>query len=149
MLETKQVTVKTQKGEEKTYTISKVPATVGRELVAVYPVSAMPKIGEYKTNHQMMLKMMSYVSVDLSIPGGATVTQYLNTEAMVNNHVPDWECLGRLEMEMIEYNFSFFGNGGSSNFLKNLPLMAEAFITKILMASSARSSQKEKQPSTN
>jgi len=35
----------------------------------------------------------------------------LSTRALVDNHVPDWETLARIEMAMMEYNEVFSATG--------------------------------------
>lgn len=125
----------------KTYRISKFPATVGREIVAKYPVSNMPKLGDYKISEEIMLKLMSYVEVvlpDRSIR--------LSTQELVNNHVPDWEVLAQLEWEMLSYNCSFLTNGKSLSFFEKLAHLAEQKISEILTASLGKSSARAKQP---
>lgn len=144
MLEPKTITLKTQAGADKDYVISKFPAVAGREIVAKYPLSAMPKLGDYAVNEETMLKLMAYVGVqagDKIIP--------LTTRALVDNHVPDWETLARIELTIMEYNCSFFAKGVISNFLGDITLKAKALITKILMDSSVQSFLKEKQPTKN
>lgn len=94
------------------YTISRLPAVAGREILAKYLGGTMPKIGDYKDNHESMLKMMKYVAVEID-----GELQTLQTQALIDNHIPDTECLLRLEIEMIRHNTSFFGNAGSSNLL--------------------------------
>lgn len=94
------------------YTISRLPAVAGREILAKYLGGTMPKVGDYKDNHESMLKMMKYVAVEID-----GELQTLDTQALIDNHIPDTECLLRLEIEMIRHNTSFFGNAGSSNLL--------------------------------
>ena len=94
------------------YTISRLPAVAGREILAKYLGGTMPKVGDYKDNHESMLKMMKYVAVEID-----GQLQTLQTQALIDNHIPDTECLLRLEIEMIRHNTSFFGNAGSSNLL--------------------------------
>ena len=94
------------------FTISRLPAVAGREILAKYLGGTMPKIGDYKDNHESMLKMMKYVAVEID-----GQLQTLQTQALIDNHIPDTECLLRLEIEMIRHNTSFFGNAGSSNLL--------------------------------
>ena len=139
MLEPKEVVLKTQSGEERTYTISKFPAIAGREIIAQYPVSAIPKIGEYKTNEELMLKLMAFVSVPTD--GGEIK---LTSRALVENHVPDWETLVKLEKSMIEYNCSFFGNGKSLNFLEGLAEKGLASVVEMLTGLLAQSLQVDK-----
>lgn len=89
----------------KTYLLGKFPATVGREILMQYPTSAMPKIGDYKTNHALMLRIMSYVGVQVE---GREEPLMLTTEALVNNHVTNAETLVKLEWAMVQHNFDFF-----------------------------------------
>lgn len=141
MLEPKEITVQTQKGEDKVFILSKFPAVAGREIVAKYPVSAMPKLGDYAVNEETMLKLMTYVSVPTD--GGSLA---LSTRALVDNHVPDWETLAKLEWAMMEYNCSFFGNGRASSFFEGIAQKLQQFLMKTLTDSLAQSSQKTKQP---
>ena len=63
MIEPKEITVETQKGEKRVYILSKFPAVQGREIIAKYPLSAMPKLGDYAVNEETMLKLMAFVAV--------------------------------------------------------------------------------------
>lgn len=139
MLEPKDITIKDQAGNDRTYVISKFPAIAGREIVAKYPLSNIPKLGEYTQSEEVMLKLMCYVAVPL--PNGPMA---LTTRALVDNHVPDWEVLARIEWAMLEYNTSFFGKGLNSNFLESISQKAVAKISEILIPLLARSSQTAK-----
>lgn len=142
LLEPKQIVIKTQKGEDKTFIISKFPAVAGREIVAKYPLSAMPKLGEYQVNEETMLKLMAYVAVPRD--GGEPLQ--LTTRALVDNHVPDWETLAKIEIEAMGYNCSFFGDGRASNLFEGIAQKLPALITKILTDSLQQLSAKSKQP---
>ncbi|EKC9955256.1 hypothetical protein OQO23_004137 [Salmonella enterica] len=133
-----------QDGNERTYIISKFPAIEGREIVCKYPVSAMPKVGDYAVNEETMLKLMSCVAVDIN---GTPLR--LTTRALVNNHCPDWEVLGRVEMAMMEYNVSFFAKGRSLLSSGGLKAKLLPLITKTLTVLSAQLSQKGGPRSTN
>lgn len=145
LLEPKPIELAGQDGVVRHYTLSKFPAVEGREIVAKYPLSAMPKLGDYKVSEEIMLKLMAFVAVETS-PGQQL---QLTTKALVNNHVPDWEVLARLEWAMLEYNCSFFGNGLNSDFFANIRAKAPQWISQILTALSDQSSQADKPPSTN
>lgn len=145
MLQPKEVTIETQAGETRVYVLSKFPAVQGREIIAKYPISAMPKLGDYAVNEETMLKLMSFVAV----PRETGEPLRLTTRALVDNHVPDWETLARIEMAMMEYNCSFFGNGQGSTFFEAIARKAQALITKTLMDLSEQSSRRDKQRSTN
>jgi len=92
--------------DDRTFILSKFPAVAGREIIANYPTSALPKLGDYKINEAMMLKLMCYVGV----PKGDTVLR-MDSQPMIDNHVGSWETLIKVEAAMIEYNCSFFQNG--------------------------------------
>ncbi|MGJ0509061.1 MAG: hypothetical protein ACR652_18460 [Methylocystis sp.] len=146
MLEPKSIEVQTQAGVTRTYTISKFPAVAGREIVAKYPLSGMPKLGDYAVNEETMLKLMAFVAA--TPPSGGDPVQ-LTTRALVDNHVPDWETLAKLEIAMMEYNVSFFGNGRASGFFEGIAQKLPALLTKILTDSLRQLSEKNKQRSTN
>ena len=124
----------------KEYVISKLPATVAREILFLYPSSNIPKIGDYATSERIMLLLMSYVGVrvgDSIIP--------LKTKELVNNHVPDAETLILIEKEMFKYNYSFFQNGNASTFLTILEKRATTKGIEILTTLLERLSQAGKQ----
>ena len=143
MIEPKEIKVAGIDGAEKAYIISKLPATVGREVVAQYPVSAMPKVGDYQVNEQIMLKLMKHVAVVTD--NGTELT--LSTKALIDNHCADWQVLAKLEMAMLEYNTSFFGDGKVSKLLDGFAETVPALITKILTDSLEQLLATEKQHS--
>ena len=142
LLQPKEVEIDLPDGGTKTYILSKFPAIQGREIIAKYPLSAVPKLGDYAVNEETMLKLMAFVAV----PGASGDPLQLTTRALVDNHVPDWETLARLEMAMLEYNVSFFGNGKGSTFFDAIAAKAQALLTKTLTDFSVQLSQKAKQP---
>ena len=142
LLEPKEILVKTLAGEERTYIISKFPAVAGREIIAQYPTSILPKIGDYALNEQIMLKVMAYVAV----PREGKEPLTLATRALVDNHVPDWETLARLELAVMDYNCSFFRSGAASTFFSALGNRAGKKITEMLTGLLASLSVPEKRP---
>lgn len=144
MIEPKQIDVKLPEGGTKQYTISKIPAIPAREIIAKYPLSGLPKVGDYAVNEETMLKMLAYVSVDIS---GSKLA--LTTKELINNHVPDWETLARIEVAMLEYNCSFFRNGKVSTFLNSITKGLNKSIIEMLTASLQRLLEAEKRPSKN
>lgn len=129
----------------KVYILSNFPAVQGREIVALYPLSGLPKIGDYAVNEKTMFKLMNFVAVK-DVNGSPL---RLSTEALVNNHVPNFETLLKIEMAMMEKNCSFFRNGKSWDFLENLGQLFLSKLQEMLTHSSLQSSPPEKQPSTN
>lgn len=145
LLETKEISLTTQAGVVKTFLLSKFPAVAGREIISKYPLSNIPKLGEYQQSEETMLKLMSYVAVVTD--DGAQIR--LSTRALVDNHAADWETLAKLEWAQLEYNVSFFGKGGSSDFFENLSKQAATWISQTLIPLLAQSSQAAKQRSEN
>ena len=139
MIEPKQVTIKTQAGDERVYTIGKFPAMAGREIITQYPVTAAPKIGDYEANQKMMLKLMAYVEV-----AAGDIPLKLDSQAAIDNHVPDWQTLMKLEKEVLEYNCSFFAQGKLLVFLEGLAAQALPSIIKTLTDSLQQSLQADK-----
>ena len=129
----------------KIFILSKFPAVVGREIIAKYPISNMPKFGDYEQSKEIMLKLMNYVAVTLS----EGVEVRLSTEQLINNHCESWETLIKLEAKMMEYNCSFFQNGKGLAFLKKLETFAREKITEILTHLSGNLSQGNKQHTGN
>lgn len=144
LLEPNEVEIETAKGESKKFILSKFPAIAGREIVSQYPVTGMPKIGEYKSNEEIMLKLMKFVAVPTE-SGEMT----LSTQALIDNHVPDWETLAKLEVKMMEYNCSFFGNGKASTFFDSILQTTQQLIIQTLTDLLEQSSVQGKQPLKN
>lgn len=144
MLQPKEVSIKTQDGSERVYVLSKFPAIAGREIIAKYPLSAMPKLGDYAVNEETMLKLMGYVAVNID---GKPLQ--LTTRALVDNHVPDFETLMRIEVAMMEYNVSFFGNGLASGSFEGLARKAISWIVRTLTDSLPPSVVQDLQRSVN
>lgn len=145
MIDPKEITIESPNGTARVFVLSKFPAIQGREIIAKYPISAMPKLGDYAVNEETMLKLMSFVGV----PRDTGEPLRLTTRALIDNHCGDWETLARVEMAMMEYNCSFFGNGKGSTFLEAITRKAQQLLTKTLTDLSAQSSPKEKRRSTN
>lgn len=147
LLKPKTVTVTDADGQAHEYTISRLPATVGREVLAKYPVGIMSKGGTYSVSEEAMLLLMTYVAKDID---GNLLR--LKTKALIDNHVPDTECLVRLELEMIGYNTSFFGGAGSQGFQDFLLAKIQTLLPSImqtLTASLQQSSPQDSQRSRN
>jgi hypothetical protein len=143
-LKAKEVTVTSRDGEELVYTISRFPAVAGREIVANYPLTAIPKASDYGANEAIMLKLMCYVGKQI----GDNVVP-LKTKALVDNHVPDFETLVKLEIEMMRYNTSFFQDGVASTFLSGIVRKALASATPQLTILLQPLLERIKQRSTN
>ena len=135
MLEPKEIEI-----EGRMYRISKFPAWDGREIVTQYPLTGMPKIGDYKANAEIAQKLMRFVE---AITANGTAIKLSNID-LINNHVPSWEAQLKIEWAMMEYNCSFFQGGRISTFFGDLSQKLPAFLSKMLTAFSEQSSPKKK-----
>lgn len=144
LLKPKEFVVNDMDGVPVTVTLSRFDAVVGREILAKYPMSALPKLGDYAINEETMLKLMSYVAVDS--PNGLL---RLSTRALIANHTHDAETLMKIEMAMLEYNCNFFQKGRISDFLGEFVQMIIAKISAISIPSSEQSLTPEKPVSTS
>ena len=145
LIKPKNITVKDCDGGEHAFVISRLPATVGREILAKYPVSNIPKIGDYGVSTEAMQLMMKYVGIERD---DGSVLRF-STQALIDNHVPDGEALIRLELEMLRYNTSFFGLAGNSDFVGSLLQKYLPLIIKTVTDSLPPSLLNGSQPSQN
>lgn len=129
-----------------TFVLHKLPATIGREIVAKYPTANLPKLGDYGVSEATMLKLLAHVGVRIE---GRNEPLMLTSRALVDNHAGSWEVLARLEWAMLEYNCSFFENGLTSASLQSLVEKARPFLSQMLTALSEQSSAAAKPPFEN
>ena len=146
LIEPKTHPVKMPDGTERTFVLSKFPAIAGREIIALYPVTNIPKVGEYQQSEEIMLKLMAYVAVQ---PAGGSDPIRLTTAALVNNHVGDALTLMGLEAAMLDYNFGFFARGKLSGFLESFTPKVATWITQTLIPLLGASLQTGKPHGTN
>lgn len=149
LIEPTEITLTDGSKKERKFILSKMPAFEGMEIMARYPTSlamgVIPKIGDWQVVREMQLMIMKYVAVDI----GNGIQQPLLTQALIDNHTGDWECLAKLLKAEVAYNNSFFRDGTISSFLNEAFQIAVAKISEILTQSSVPSSPTEKQPSTS
>jgi len=127
----KEIQITDLDGEVKTFIVSRFPATVGREILAKYPVANTPKLGDYGVSTDAMKLLMKYVAV----PREDGNHLPLSTNDLINNHVPDGQTLIKLEFEMLRYNTDFFGKGSSQDLVGSLIRKYLPLITSTLMDS--------------
>lgn len=132
-------------GEELKFNIGKFPATVGREIITQYPINNIPKVGSYLQSEEIMLKLMRFVE---RVYDDKDPIPLVN-KTLIDNHIPSWEVLIKIEAFVIDYNCSFFELGKVLSSLKEWKALAEPKNIKTLMDSLVSLSQAGKQPSKN
>lgn len=140
LLEPKEVEI-----DGKKFVLSKFPAFDGREIILHYAKAHILNMNDVQKQEDIVIKLMNFVAIKLE--DGRQVR--LSTKALINNHLPGWETLAKIEAEMMTYNCSFFQNGEGWNFLKRLETFAQNKITEMLMALSQKLSIATKQHSGN
>lgn len=149
LIEPKEVIVPDGNGQPRKFHVSKMPAWDGLEIMARYPTSlvtatAVPKLADWETIKDLQFKILKYVAVEIN---GRLLP--LSTQALIDNHAGDWECLARLIAEEVKYNNRFFRDGTISRFFAEAFQIALAKISETLTQSSAPSSPTAKPASTN
>lgn len=141
----KPFTAKDGDGQEKNFIISKFDCVFGREVAYNCVVTALPKVGDYMANEDLMMRALAYAAVvneeGTEIP--------LKSKALVLNHCTDWVMLKAVHDQLLEYNDSFLLVGTVSTFFETVAQMCLAKVSEILTPSSDSSLTAEKQPSTN
>ena len=119
----------------KDFLIHKFTALAGREILLGYgdalkaAVSgSIPFDKLYASNEVYLKKLMSFVSVIM--PSGNPIA--LSTNALIDNHISSWEDLVKIEMEVLNYNCSFFPIGEIFQNLKDLAANLNAQSKKTL-----------------
>ena len=135
LIKPKDFIVEDSEGQKLTFILSNFPAVEGREIIAKYPTSNLPKVGDYAVSEETMFKLMGYVAVRKG-----DVLIRLTTRDLVNNHCPDTEVLMKIEAAMMEKNYSFFRDGRSFDFLERLVQAILLKISEISIRSSEPSS---------
>ena len=142
MLESKEITLQTDKGEDRKFILQKIPyLDGGREICTQFIPTAAPKVGDYALNELLAQKMFKYIQV-VTEAGPLALT----TKDLVNNHITDFQLGITLEKEMLQYNFGFFDPAKISAFLKTLSAKAVQSILPILTELRAQLSPKDAQP---
>lgn len=95
------------------FIISKMPCTVAQEVLFNLPTGLIPLLSNFSKSEEMAFKMLSYcerVYTDRpNVP--------LKSKVLIDNHVPDFNTLIKLEQEVLQYNFDFFASERVLNFL--------------------------------
>lgn len=112
----------------KTYTLNKFKATVGRRIVAQYPLTAMPKMASYDQNEEVMLLLMSHVEVHTS--SGLKIP--LTTKDLVDNHVESWDDLVSIEYQTLKFNCPFMQGTAAASLMETIKDVASHYLVDIV-----------------
>ena len=148
MRDPKEITIIDGDGTPRKFTISKMSAWDGLEIMERFPMvvisMGLPKVADWAIINELKMKIMKYVAVDLN-----GTLQPLVTQAFIDNHTGDWECFLKLLREEVMYNNSFFRSGKTSALFEEWAKVWWEKVREILRPSSLQSSTPTKQNSTS
>lgn len=146
LIDPKEIVIEDRKGIPHTYLLSTIPASYSKEIVMLYPTTALPKVGDPALHMEITLKLLSYVGIPRA--NGAEPLP-LTTRELCDNHIPDLKTWMRLEREMAMHNWDFFLPEDLSDFWSRLKSMLVAWSLETSILSSPQSSNQEKPLSTS
>lgn len=111
------------------FIISKMPCTVAQEVIFNMPAGLIPVISEFKRTEEQAFKMLKYCE-RIYLDGRPNVP--LISKEIINNHIPNFDTLIKLEYECLKYNFDFFGNGSALTFFNQAASLVKSNISEIL-----------------
>lgn len=111
------------------FVISKMPCTVAQEVIIKLPTGLIPLLSDFSQAEDMAFKMLSYCE---RIYSDGRPNVGLISKEIIDNHVPDFDTLVKLETECINYNYDFFGNGKLLDFLNKGVCLVESKASGIL-----------------
>ena len=146
MIQPKTYTVEDQQGKSHTYIIGKIPyMDGGREVCSQYITTAAPKLGDYCRNEELAKKIFKHVAVVLE----DGTERPLSTDALINNHIPDFATGLKVEGAALEHNVGFSILGKLQEYQAEWAGTFQDLITKILTQLRPQSSPPKRQRSKN
>lgn len=114
----------------------------GRRIMHEYPMTMLPKIGDYKANEELFKILMRYVEVELA----PNIWQKLDTDELIRQHVSAKDTIV-LEREVVDLTTGFFSSGKLMTIGMEI---TEFFIKKLILTLTQLSGellQADEQPS--
>lgn len=124
LLEPKQIEINGCK-----FIISKMPCTTAQEVLINLPQGFIPILSDFSRYKQYIYKMLSYCE-RVYTDGRGNIA--LVSEALIDNHVPNFDTLYKLEFECLNYNYDFFKDGRAWTFLNQGVSLVKSNLSEIL-----------------
>lgn len=124
----------------KRYRVKSMDVFDARRVAYEFPITMMPRIGDYAENEKLFRLLMKYVEVEIS-PNN---WQALTTDELIRQHVSPKD-FARLEREVVDFTTGFFSDGNASNIVLTIGEFIIERITKTLMVLSAEFLKADKQ----
>lgn len=123
------------------FIISQLPCTAAQEIAVRLPQGLIPILGNFTHAEEMYIKMLSYCE---RVYDDGRHVKLINKD-IIDNNIPDFETLLKLEREVIEYNYGFFDIEKVLILLNDLLSRVESKASGILMDLLDKLSQAEEQ----
>ena len=128
MIQPREITIADQDGKERRYILSKFPAVEGREIVAKYPISALPKLGDYAVR---VLEQRSGVKILVNSP----VTKIEDGRVHLKDQIIEADTIDTLQIgvkealasDTLTTIVSKVAAVGPKSFAMDLPLLENRF----------------------
>lgn len=105
------------------FIISKMPCTVAQEVIFKLPTGLIPLLSNFTQTEEVAFKMLSYCE---RVYGDDRPNVKLISKEIIDNNVPDFDTLIKLEQECLQYNYDFFNDGRVLDFLNKGLSLAES-----------------------
>lgn len=96
------------------FIISKMPCTVAQEVIFKLPTGLIPLLSNFSQTEEVAFKMLSYCE---RVYEDGQPNIKLISKTIIDNHVPNFDTLIKLEQECLQYNYDFFNDGRVLDFL--------------------------------
>lgn len=139
LIKPKEIELKDLDGNTHKFIISRFNALDGYELISNFPKTMFNKGESFKDHKEVLIKIFSHVEAFKQ--DGNTIR--LTSEALINNHIPDYELLMKILKEVGTYNSSFLGNVNGLSIIDQIKTKLPTLAQKILMDSLKQLSKKD------
>ena len=118
------------------YRISELPTMLARDVMMNYPLTLLPKVGNYGENERLFKLLMKHVEVQPEPDKNPDWWIRLDTEDSINQNVSAKGVL-ELEKEVIDFSTDFFSSGKLTQIGTTLGELARNILTNIVLQSIA------------
>lgn len=139
MIKPKEISIMDIDGDEKTYIITRFPATVGMEILYKLPSSGIPKIGDFGELKEVRNEIFRYIYVKTDNGDIA-----LSTKALIDNHITDGETAYKIMGAILSYNYQSLGKLMSGGLISSMSEKILNIARRLLTELSPQSSAKNK-----
>lgn len=129
----------------KVFRVLKMGVYDTRKVVMTYPLSLIPKLGDYAINESLSDLLMKYVEVEVSLPDGRKHWLKLENRQLVEQHVDPMQILP-LEIAVLDHTTGFFSSGKFQDLVADQLIFLGRNVIEMLTQSLEQSSTADELP---